>query len=195
MRYDIIFKHVSHTWLTELGRWVGNPDILSSHLGSDLGSGVHCSVKTAQSMVEVRVHGTQALFPWLFRAEVYSLSVHPLQWKTWNMPLGPCVWVLDQLKYIQGLMQNILFSLEFNTETWKRVRGQEYWAVYPVLIHSGLREGWCGFLGGGGLARKPEGQAWGVQRGCPLPTTFTVVTATAVQVPATQQTLSEVFFI
>lgn len=28
--------------------------------------------------------------------------------------------------HIQGLMQNILFSLELNTETWKRVRGQEY---------------------------------------------------------------------
>ena len=43
------------------------------------GDGDQCQTDFQESMVEVRVHGTQALFPWLFRAEVYSLSVHPLQ--------------------------------------------------------------------------------------------------------------------
>ena len=59
--------------------------------------------------------------------------------------------------------------------------------VYPVLSHSGLRAGWRGLLGGGDLARKPAGQAWGAAWVSPAHHLLSV-TATAVQVPVTQQT-------
>lgn len=101
-----------------------NPDILSSHLVSDLCPRVHCSVKTAQSMAEVRVHRTQAVSMVIWSRSVFvkcsSVTVKDMEHSSGTL----CLSVRPTC--IQDVMQNILFSLGFNTETWKRVRGQEY---------------------------------------------------------------------